>query len=184
MRNICFVCNFDKTPVFIEMAKAIETKGVNVFWIVQKKSQYKELLLSFPDEKILLIDRSYSKKSEAPVGNFKINEIIYGDRIMRHEPSFAYNFLINIQRPIYRFIKNNKIGVLFGEITQSYEVLLSRMCIKCKELNCDYISTMVARIPDGRLMFFKDEKLTEIVEMQTNNNSGSILSEDYIGIVV
>lgn len=166
MRKLCFVCNFDKTPVFMALADILQKKGVEIFWIVQKDSQHKALLKEYPPEKILLINRDCAKLNNEPVGSFKLNEIIYGDRVLREErKDYAYKFLTNIQQPIYNFIKVNKIGILFGEATQSYELLMSRMCRNLPELNCQYLTTMVTRIPDKRLFFFKDEKLSEVLEL-------------------
>ena len=177
MRKICFLCNFDKTPLFMALAPILQNSGVEVFWIVFKNSQYKELVQHFPENTILYLNRSYAQKGNTPIGSFKLNEIIYGDRILKHEPGFGYKFLNNIQKPIYDFIKNNKIGLVFGEPTQGYELLICRMCKTLPELNCIYIASLLCRIPDNRFFFFTDEKLSEVLEIKERKQVEVAVSE-------
>lgn len=165
MKKICFICNFDKTPVFMAIANILKEYGTEVFWISANDGYYKELLKEYPAENLLYISRLDSKNNNKPVGSFKINEIVYGDRILKDQPDLGYRFLTNIQKPVYEFIKNNDIQIVFGEVTHSYELLICRMCNQLKELNCMYISTMVTRIPDKTLFFFTDEKNAKVLEL-------------------
>jgi len=159
---VCFVANFHKTPVYEAIADKLIEEGVNIFWIVPNFIQYKYLRNKYGSNNNLLIDRTLIHKEKSPIADVKINEIIYGDRVWRREKENGIKYLTNIQKPIYDFIYKNKIHVIFGESTWGQELLIQRLCNRCPELECEYFSSMVTRIPNGRFFFFNDEKQTEV----------------------
>lgn len=165
VKNICFVANFYLTPVFEAIARYVQQEGVKVYWIALKVSQYRHLVNTYGEENVLLIDRSYIRKDSPCVGDFKLNELIYGDRVWKYEKKEGALFLKNIQRPIYNFIKEHHISFVFGEVTWAHELLIHRMCTRHKELACSYYSMGVARIPNGRMCFFEDERQSKLVEL-------------------
>ena len=164
-KRICFIGNFYKTIVFEAIARKLSKFEIEVFWILPKRSQYNDLINRYPEEKLLLLDRSFINLRNEPIGDFKLNEIIYGDRVWKYDISNGLKYLINIQRPVYDFIKTNKISIVFGELTWGQEILIFRMCNQIKELECSYFSQMVTRIPNGRFFFFADEKQSKILKI-------------------
>lgn len=169
--NICFVGNFFKTPVFKAIADGLSPFGINAYWILLKKSQYDEFLNYYPKDQLLLLDRSWIKINSTPIGDYKLNELVFGDRIWKYKKKEGRLFLTNIQKPVFDFLKNNSIRLVFGEMSWSHEILIYRMCSQLKELNCRYYTQMVTRIPRNRFFFFQDEKSSQIVNI---NNRSSI----------
>ena len=165
--TICFIANFYKTPTFKAIADNLATYDVKTCWIVPNKNQYDELVKVYGEGMALLIDRSYVNTPNEPVGDFKLNEIVFGDlRVWRHSMDEGLKYLTNIQRPVYDFLKKNDIHLVFGEDTWGQELLIHRMCNQLPELKCCYYSQMVARIPNGKFFFFYDEKQAEFVPVK------------------
>lgn len=156
-RNICFVANFSKTYLFHELAKRLAADDITIFWIVVKSDQHEFLEARYEAENILHINRSHSKQKNDAIDDFKLNELVFGDRVLKHEINNGLNFLTNIQAPVYNFLLKNKIRFIFGEITWAHELLIQRITKKRSELNCEYLQCGVVRIPNGRFAFFTDE---------------------------
>lgn len=166
--SICFVANFYKTFLFEQIANTLLAKGYNIFWIVPKKSQQDYLSLNYSSKYILGIDRTRIKDNYEATADFKLNELVFGDRVLRNEKKDGVIFLRNIQLPIYHFIKSNNISYVFGEVTWAHELLIHRMLRFHRELDCRYFSMMSTRIPSDRFVFFTDEKQSSIVEFNLN----------------
>lgn len=155
--NICFVSNFKKTLVFNNLAKVLfDHYGFNIYWIVVNKDYKDYLREQWPEERILYIHKGLSYSAE-PIGEYKINEIIKTDRFLNLDKRAGIKFLRNIQSPIYEFLSINKVRAVFGEITWSHEILISRLLNDKKELNCNYFSPLMTRIPEDRFFFFPNE---------------------------
>lgn len=169
--NICFIGNFYKTPVFKAISEALSSYGATSYWILPKKSQYNQFLEDYPQDRLFLLDRSWINKECAPIGDFKINELLFADRIWKYNKLTGASFLRNIQKPIYDFIKNNGIRMVFGEVSWAHEILIHRICSQCVELDCRYCSQMVTRIPRNRFFFFSDEKLSQIIYVKNRKSS-------------
>jgi len=118
---------------------------------------YQHLSSDFKNDSILLLNKSVINKSAKPIDDFKLNELIYGDRFLRYQQDWAFDYLTSIQSPVYEFIKKNDIRFVFGEITHSYEILISRIAKRKKGLNCDYLHPQSVRIPHKRFFFLDDE---------------------------
>lgn len=167
MNTICFIANFYKTPTFKAIADNLVAYNVKTCWIVPNKLQYDELVKEYGEELVLLIDRTYVDTPNEPVGDFKLNEIVFGDlRVWHHSMKEGIKYLTNIQRPVYEFIKRNEIHLVFGEVTWGQELLIHRMCNQLPELKCCYYSQMVARIPNRKFFFFFDEKQADFVPVK------------------
>lgn len=163
--NICFVANYSKTYLFHEISKQLqEQHGVSVFWIVVNKKLNQFLLTHYEQNQILYlpIDQVLNNGSET-VGEFKLNELIYGDRVLKYNQELGHRYLTGIQKPIFDFIYLNKIKYIFGEVTWAHELLILRMVSGRPELNCQYLNPHTVRIPKGRIAFFKDEFQSKIV---------------------
>ncbi len=174
--NICFMANFYKTIFFHELSKKLSSNGVSIFWIITKLDQYDFLKKYFPLENLLYISRSYIKHRDEQVDDFRINELVYGDRVLKYEVEDGLNFLSNIQKPIYNFLLQNKIQFVFGEITWAHELLVHRMVNKRNELKCKYLECSLVRIPNNRFAFFTDETQNEMLEFNEVIDKGKIIA--------
>lgn len=162
--NICFVANFYKTFLFHELSIKLAKMEVNTFWVVTKLEQYDFLKQHYATANILYINRSFIKKTNRVVGDFRLNELVYGDRVFKHELKNGLNFLTNIQKPVYDFLFQNNIRFVFGEITWAHELLIQRITKQCTELTCLYLEPSVIRIPNHRIAFFTDDSQNNMLE--------------------
>lgn len=163
--NVCFVANYYKTYVFDAVAKQLSGNGIGIYWIVLKESQYDFLKSQYPAGNILLIDRKYIEKPDLVIADFKLNELIFGDRVWKYEKKNGVKYLTNIQSPVYRFLKEHQISFIFGEVTWAHELLIHRICSRFADLKCIYYSMGGVRVPNGRICFFKDEKQAILLEI-------------------
>jgi hypothetical protein len=107
---------------------------------------------------------------------YKLIELIYGDRSLKNNIKESLIFLNCIKKPIFNFIQKNNISYIFGETTYAAEILINRFVNNYKNLNCKFYNPHTVRIPRGRFSFFCDEFQTEIVERKNiNSNAEEIL---------
>ncbi|MFK7935395.1 MAG: hypothetical protein AB8G22_17910 [Saprospiraceae bacterium] len=161
MKNICFIANFSKTQVFHAIAQQFSPTEYRVFWICTNQKIRVELLENYPAERVLFLPTTIPTQS--PVTDLKINELLYGDRVLRYDLPAGKRYLESIQQPIYQFIQQNKIRLVFGELTWSHEILIHRLCRSCRELNCQMLNPHVVRIPNQRFAFFVDERQSKLL---------------------
>jgi len=190
MKNICFVANYFKTDIFVEVAKVLQQHNVQVYWIVPSKKQYLELSSSYSRDRLLYIGKKEVLATEGRSMDYdlKAHELIYGDRVLREESkSWAYDYLLKLQPLFYDFLKKNDIHHIFGEITWAHELLAQRLVRQAKELNCQYFSTQTVRIPNGRFAFFIDDFESHIFETnssQTPSHAPIVLEKpSYLAIM-
>ena len=181
--SIAIVANYNKTLFFKKIADKLEApqsenselkdaqlkgKGITVFWICISKTWYQRLLADGVEEsKILYLPRSIVNNISTPElkYHYQLNELIYSDRVFRHEPEFGEKYLITIQSYLRDFISTNQIKHIFGETTWAHEVLLNRMCLNEADLDCHYLKPHTIRIPNQRFAFFEDEFESRFYEM-------------------
>lgn len=156
--DICFVANYTKT--FFQNALAIELKksGYNIFWIVVNINNYEFLRNNYEEKNILYLpkDEVFSSNNSS-IFDFKLNELIYGDRVMKYDYDSALEYLTKIQKSVFNFISINSISFVFGETTWAHEILISRIIIHFKSLNSVYLNPHTIRIPSNRFAFFTSE---------------------------
>ncbi len=167
--NICFVSNFSKTYLFNAISKELSKQGFSIYWIATNKNIFEYLKKDCDIKNILLLNKKYVHVENEPIGDFKINELVFGDRMLKNNKASSRDFLINIQKPTYDFIQSNQINYIFGELTWAHEILIHRISTKCKELNCQFLNPHVVRIPNNRFAFFTDEYQSEILEIKNRN---------------
>lgn len=170
--KICFVDNFNKTLFFIKLAQELEKSGVTCYWIAFSKKRFVQLSKIFPQEHILLLNKSiqYSKS----IGEFKLNELVYADRVLRYDFKLGLEYLQKIQKPFFNFVSSNEIRHIFGETTYAHEVLMHRIVRAFKDLNCIYLNPHTIRIPSNRFAFFTTIEQDRFYEL---NNSSEIETE-------
>ena len=155
MKNICFVTNYKKTYFFDAIGKEIIARGGKVYWIVLNKMLYNYLLPIYGEDNLLLINKEQE---------YKLNELASVDRALKYYGEWGYDFLRNIQKPIYDFISTNKISFVFGETTYAHEVMMCRMFKDKKELSCTFLHPQTIRIPGYHFTFLEDEFQSKIYE--------------------
>lgn len=173
-KRIAIVANYNKTLFFKEIANKLEASqqgnGIEVFWICVSAIWYKHLIQAgVKAEHILYLPRSiahsttHSTKEESALSNsnvshhYQLNELIYSDRVFRHEPEFGEHYLLAMQPLVRSFIQTHQISHVFGEITWAHEALINRMCLQENDLNCRFLKPHTIRIPNQRFAFFTDE---------------------------
>lgn len=184
--NICFISNFSKTYLFHKISVLLETRGFNVYWVAVNAELSEFLRKSYGNSRVLYLGKDYIHTDSAPAGDFRLNELIYGDRVLRHEKFWPWEYLKNIQQPFCDFIRSNEISFVFGELTWAHEVLFHRILADERQaLNAYYLSPHTIRIPTKRFAFFKDEFQSEFFEARgavTPANVGfSATRPDYLG---
>jgi len=165
--NVCFIANYYKTDLFLEVAKRLSRHNITIFWIIPNRKQYEALNEEYPTEHLLYIGKTQvlSYSGEPLHHDFKINELVHGDRVLREESaSWTYKYLFNLQPIMANFIKLNHINYVFGEITWAHEILAFRIANGLPELNCKFINPHTIRIPNGRFAFFSDEFQSVIIK--------------------
>ncbi|WP_128331187.1 hypothetical protein [Apibacter sp. HY039] len=166
--NICFIANYNKTQFFFEIAKVLSEKyNINIYWIVVNKSN-KKYLETYTNNILYLSKSVILDTKNTAIDDFKVNELVYGDRILKFSTNKGIDFLTKIQKPVYDFIKDNRIQYIFGELTWAHELLIFRISKYCQELKCKFLNPHTIRIPGGRFAFFEDEFQSKIFEFDLN----------------
>lgn len=83
--NIAFISNFQKTYLFSMIAKGLSEMGYGIYWICFQKKYYDFLLENNSKNNILLLNRDVAKVVGEPVGEYKLNELVYNDRALGNE---------------------------------------------------------------------------------------------------
>ena len=167
-KNICFIANYYKTDVFIEIAKALQPHSITTYWIIPNRKQFNSLKQIFPEHQLLYIGKKEVLASQLEPLDFdlKVNELVYGDRVLREESKrWSYDYLLKIQPIVYTFLNQNKISFVFGEVTWAHELIVHRLITAAKDLNCQFLNPHTIRIPNGRFAFFTDEFQSKIKEV-------------------
>lgn len=173
--NICFVANFNKTFFFSAVAEIVKSScKANIYWVVVNESDAEFLSQDWPESCILKLHRNSVLGECEPVGEYKLNELVYGDRVLRYEKDWPKPYLVGIQKKFYDFIADNKISYCFGEVTWAHEILFHRILEGRPELNCRYLTPHTVRIPNKRFAFFSDEYQSNIVQCDFGSNEESI----------
>lgn len=169
MKNICFVANYTKTYFFDALADQLKTKDIGVYWIIVNKGNYDYLSNKYPSENLLYLPKDKLLSAhEQPLDEFKLNELIWGDRVLKYNYGQSLKYLINIQKPIYDFVQKNDIISVLGEVTWAHELLICRMMSQIETLNTSYLNMHTVRIPSGRFAFFLNEFQSEFLIREKN----------------
>jgi hypothetical protein len=159
-KNICFVANFEKTFVFDKVVDQLSLTDANVqvFWIVVNSKLYSYLKTKNKIDNILYLPKNIDSSIEnVKVEDCNINEIVNHDRYLSLDSAGGIDYLNKIKKHIYTFLKKNNVAHVFGESTWGHELMISRICNYNQELNCQYHSPQIVRLPQDRFAFFNDE---------------------------
>ena len=156
--NLLFVSNGSLTPVYSAVAKYLESRGHNIFWLVTENIWQEYLLKDFNHSSILHLKRSgIDNVSRIPNVVIPLNEIIYIDRELRTWRSKESKFYIqNLHHRLKNFLVGNDMNFAFSENTWAHEITISMMCDMDNEVGCLHLSPHNLRIPDNRFAFFSN----------------------------
>lgn len=155
--SLCFVANYTKTFYFHAIAQQLLADGFSVSWIVVNDKLRDFLHDHYDNEKVLYLSKRHAETHGKSIGEFKLNELTYGDRALQHSPEEGIRFLLSIQKPIYDFLQARNVRFVFGELTWAHEILIRRIVAQKEELGATYLNMATVRIPDQRFAFFTDE---------------------------
>lgn len=172
--NIAFISNFQKTYLFSMITKGLSEMGYGIYWICFQKKYYDFLLENNSKNNILLLNRDVAKVVGEPVGEYKLNELVYNDRALGNERDWGLQFLRNIQCPFVDFVTKAHIRYVFGEMTYAHEILMNRICRDRFSGICDYLHPQSIRIPNGRFTFMDTEFQDTFHPTCININKGDV----------
>ena len=182
MTHICFVANYNKTYFFHEIATQLQANGVAVYWIVVNRKLRDFLIDKYGADAVLYLSKDDAVHERDSMGDFRLNELVYGDRTLRYQTKWAFSFLNNIQQPIYEFLERHGVRFVFGEITWAHEILIHRLVTAKQDLNCAYYNPQSVRLPKGRFGFFKDEYGTELVQLSNSTKERHAINQAEIQV--
>lgn len=162
-RRICFIANFQKTEFFHAWAQALGPLAPDTCWITTNRRLRQWLLERYPADQILLINWDSCRAGAESLGDFRLRELVYGDRCLRHRMQEGLHWLTSIQQPVADFLRRQGITHVLGEVTWAHEILIHRMTRELRGLGCTYLNPHTVRIPNGRFAFFLDEFQTELL---------------------
>ncbi|PQV49653.1 hypothetical protein CLV33_103291 [Jejuia pallidilutea] len=178
-KNICFIANYYKTDVFVEIAKVLSGSNIKSFWIIPNRKQYEFLKTMFHENQLLYIGKKevLSHNNKTVNIDLKINELVYGDRVLSMESKgWTFDYLLKLKELVYDFINTNTIEFVFGEVTWAHELAVHRLTIEAKELNCQFLNPHTIRIPNNRFAFFTDEYQSNIKQLSNLSSLSDDLS--------
>lgn len=171
-KNIVFIANFSKTEVFKRVARVLESYGANVFWIVTNTKIRDDLVECFGLGNVLYIPKDNERDpiiQELRIS--KINDIVANDRHLKYDLNGGKQYLRSIQFPIERFLIQNGISFVFGEVTWAHEILIYRLCKHPALTGVQFLNPHSIRIPNGRFAFYTDDSMSNIYEAYNSNNT-------------
>ncbi|TLV02387.1 hypothetical protein [Dyadobacter luticola] len=159
--NIAFVANGHKSQFFDLISKSIITKmsGTKIHWICAAKFQYDYIISSgWPAEDVLLLNLALIEGNVGEIiGEYKLHELVYGDRVLKFRFNDGMAYLSKLQSLFYNFVTEKKLRYIFGEMTWAHEILMNRICQDKFENSCFYLHPQSIRIPNGRFSFMDTE---------------------------
>ena len=157
--KVCFVSNFEKTWIFLEVAKVLKDRfDIDSVWIVVNQSiKDKMVKRGVVEEDILFLPKNVKQHEQTVYKDLKFNELVYADRYLRYDMEAGQAYLEKVRDYAYFFLKKHKAKLVLGELTWAHERALYRLLLASPELSCRYLKPHVVRIPNGRFVFFQSE---------------------------
>lgn len=154
-KKILLISNFENTKFYHKVFEKMFDN--NLYWYVVNKKNHEFLKKFYVSENIIYLNKKNFVNFNIEDNFFediKLNELLWSDRVLKINQR-NLDYLKVIANYIYSFLKTNKIQVIFGEFTWSYEIVIYRIA---KILNIPYYNMQSARYPSNRFLFFCNEK--------------------------
>jgi len=129
-----------KTYFFDAIAEELQKHGFIVSWIVVNQKLFHYLQERYKKDNLLFINKKHIDIPAENIGEYKLHELIYGDRTLKHILEQSLRYLLNIQRPIYDFLKERWIRFVMCEINWAREILVHRIMSERSELNGTFLN--------------------------------------------
>lgn len=179
---VCFVANYSLTYFFDAVARGLQSRGIAVCWIVVNRKLRDSLTAGYGSDAVLYLSRDDAAYARRPVGDYRLNELVYGDRALCHQGRWAYSFLNNIQQPVYEFLSLNRVRFVFGELTWAHELLIHRLATARQDLGVQYCLPHTIRVPPGRFGLFTDEYQSDLLALPLPADGQSAAHESSISL--
>lgn len=146
--KLLFIENRYKTYFYEPIAKKLEEKGHQIFWIVQnhnfKVAVGKSTFIPYP------------KKENQPVDIIFFEDIIKSDRQINFFGKKDTSYIPYYYEQIKKIIETVQPDIVFGESTAFHELLTIKIC---KEKEIKYLNPSTSRYPTKRFSFYKNDTL-------------------------
>jgi len=150
-----------KIPFYLSIGSEIEKKSnatYKIYWICFSNQEFTLLKNNgIPENNILNLSWDIRNSFNKPIGDYKLNELIIGDRFMKYNYEESNKYLKSIQSVFFDFVSSNQIRYVFGEMTFAYEMLMYRICEDKLKNRCTFLHPQSIRIPNGRFTFLDTE---------------------------
>lgn len=158
MLTVCFVANFSKTEFFLALAGILKYRfGYEICFICVDQRHSAALRDDQRVDSVLDLTSGEAASDESATIDQQINDLVYGDRGLKHDPKRGLKFLRNAFCSVKAFLKEHKVDYVFGELTWAHELLIHRMCNSWSAVDSVYLMPHTVRIPNRRFGLFTDE---------------------------
>jgi hypothetical protein len=107
-----------------------------------------------------------------------IYDIITSDHLIaRRSTDYAIRYLAVCARHIRKFIQDNALNMLCGELTWAFEQVAGQVCI---DLDVPFIRPVDVRIPFERTAFYTSRLETDIVELRQPNEDDLKAAREFL----
>lgn len=172
MLSICFMANFKKTEFFLAISEHLKTRfGYKIYFICVDERHF-DLLKK--DERVDGVIK-LGMLSEVPTPpsrvDRQVNDLIYGDRALKHDPLRGRAFLRAAFHHTKDFLKANDVDYVLGELTWAHELLVHRICNSWRLVKSVYLMPHTVRIPNERFGLFSDEYQSRLLPIEQTRPS-------------
>lgn len=178
--RIAFIPSAYRTLFAHELGARLERAGHTVFWLCPNHRWTRWLIeRGVPEAKILditrhadewLHDASDTDAARAELhrierkSRWHIYDLIKSDHLLaRRDTDYAIRYLAVCARHIRKFIQDNALNMVSGELTWAFEQIAGQVCI---DLDLPFVRPVDVRIPNDRTAFFTSRLETDIVELR------------------
>jgi hypothetical protein len=163
-KQVCFISNFCLTDFYIEVARNLAKKNIDIYCICPNVVDYQRLKSEWGIERVLYVGLTAVKDTDVTKQDFpadlqavKPNELLLRDRILKFSTLQCSAYLAKLKYVTYNFLQSNSVSHVFGELTWSHEVVINRIWRFVETCNTSYYNPHTLRTPQQTFGFFLDE---------------------------
>jgi len=185
-KQICFISNFYLTDIYLEIARNLASKNIDIYWICPNIDDYQRLKNEWGTEQVLYIGLTAVidadvKKEDFPLDlkAIKSNDLLIRDRILKFNTGQGSVYLTKLKYVVYNFFQSNNINCVFSEFTWSHEVIINRICRFVESCNTSSYNPHTLRIPQQTFGFFLDEFQSNLSEHKLEGDISPSMKDRY-----
>jgi hypothetical protein len=192
--RIAFIPSAYRTPFAHELAVRLERAGHAVYWLCPNHRWTRWLVdHGVPPAKILDItvyadewvgDAGDTTAARAELRQLErrsrrhIYDLITSDHFLaRRDTEYAIRYLAVCAQHIRKFIQDNALHTVSGELTWAFEQIAGQVCI---DLGLPFVRPVDVRIPNDRTAFFRSRLETDIVELRQPIDSDVTAAREFL----